>query len=108
MAPAGRESDSAARALVFGQFTIVCLGVMGVYLLVGIGDQPSGPAWVAALSSFLGLYGAWLVFVPMVYALVAWSSLHHGVSGAVVNKTGIGLMVFLFLVFAVPLFFHFI
>lgn len=81
---------------------------MAIYLLTGIGDKPSGPAFIAALSSLIGRYGAWLVLEPPLHALFAWSSLHNGVRATVVNGIGVGLTVFLVLVFAVPLFFHFL
>ena len=106
--PHGPHNISSARTLAFTQFAIVGLGVMAIYLLTGIGDKPSGPAFVAALSSLIGRYGAWLVLVPPLYALFAWSSLHNGVRASVVNGIGIGLTVFLVLVFTVPLFFHFL
>ena len=106
--PAGSPSISSARALAFTQFAIVGLGVMAIYLLAGIGDKPSGPAFVAALSSSIARYGAWLVLVPPFYALCAWSALHKGVRASLVNGIGVALTVLLILVFAVPLIFHFL
>lgn len=102
------ENQSAARALAFGQFAVVGLGVVGVRLLLGIGDRPAGPPFLSSLSLFLGSYGAWLILVPLLYSAVAWSLLHHGGAASVVNRIGAGLLVVLVLVFAVPLFFHFL
>ncbi len=103
-----QESQSFARVLAFTQLVIVCIGVLALYLLVRIDDKPSGPAFVAALASFVGRHAPWFVLVPLTYAAGAKSLLQHGVSDRLVGGLGVGLTVILLLAFAVPLCFHLI
>ncbi|MBE2180427.1 MAG: hypothetical protein IAE97_08145 [Chthoniobacterales bacterium] len=93
------------RVLTFVQFVIVCLGVLGLHLLVKAGDVPEGPACMARLSAFMARYGWWFLFCPIFNAIMVVALIGR-IGRRPAAAVSIGLTIGVALLFGLPLLFH--
>lgn len=94
-----------ARGFAFVQLIIISLGVFTLHLL-GKLNHPTEPLeFIPALASFLGRHGLWLIPLPILWAILG-GKLTTSFGKKVTNTAGVILTAILFLIFAVPLFWH--